>query len=136
MSLPERKEGTVLCSFLENWLPEVLGADDFPGPLVIERAHRLCKIYDAHVQSAVKPNVVIMKVLNYADKSHTLILLDNKKVMFFPTSLLNSSSVEKSSTFETTKAVEKFVEELRMKGKEEKNETKYHQLLLESTLIQ
>ncbi|KAJ4945496.1 hypothetical protein JOQ06_023180, partial [Pogonophryne albipinna] len=79
VGMPGRKEG----------IPDVLGASHFPGPLLIERAHRIGKVTEAEAQS---PRVVIMKFLNYADKSRVMqaarmkgpILLDNQRVMFFP----------------------------------------------------
>ncbi|KAK1895150.1 LINE-1 retrotransposable element ORF1 protein [Dissostichus eleginoides] len=92
VGIPERKEGTDMCAFLEKWIPDVLGASNFPGPLLIERAHRIGKVTDAEAQPPARPRVVIMKFLNYADKSRIMqaarmkgpILLDNQRVMFFP----------------------------------------------------
>jgi len=47
VGMPERKEGTDMCAFLEKWIPDVLGASHFPGPLLIERAHRIGKVTEA-----------------------------------------------------------------------------------------
>lgn len=41
VGLPKRTEGGNLCSFLEKWLIDVFGADNFPGPPLLERAHRI-----------------------------------------------------------------------------------------------
>lgn len=41
IGLPEKTEGGDAVSFLQTWLPEILGPGTFPGPMVIERAHRL-----------------------------------------------------------------------------------------------
>ncbi|KAJ4938134.1 hypothetical protein JOQ06_002760 [Pogonophryne albipinna] len=41
IGLPENAEGRDVESFLEKWIPEVLGPENFPTPLVIERAHRI-----------------------------------------------------------------------------------------------
>ena len=40
IGLPEKTEGPDMCSFLENWLPKLLGDTLTPTP-VIERAHRV-----------------------------------------------------------------------------------------------
>lgn len=60
VGLPERKARS---SFLEKWLPDVLGTVKFLGPLLIERVHRIGN--EAEVWSVVRPRVVIMKSLNY-----------------------------------------------------------------------
>lgn len=87
-----------MCVFLEGWILKVLGADTFTGPLLIERAHRLCKANEASMsngagpQQSARPRVVIMKLLNFADKTRIMnaarlkgpILLDNQRIMFFP----------------------------------------------------
>ena len=41
ISLPERTEGGDTVSFVQTWLPEVLGTDALTSPIIIERAHRL-----------------------------------------------------------------------------------------------
>ena len=70
VGVPEGSEGTDRCMFLEGWLPKVLGADTFPGPLIIERAHRLGTANEASMANragqSARPRVVIMKLLNYA----------------------------------------------------------------------
>lgn len=96
VGLPEKVEGSDMCAFLERWIPEVLGGHNFPRPVLIERAHRIggAGVNDAEAggRSGVRPRVVIMKFLNYADKSRVMraarskgeILYDNQRVMFFP----------------------------------------------------
>ncbi|KAI4824685.1 hypothetical protein KUCAC02_013183 [Chaenocephalus aceratus] len=49
VGMPERKEGIDMCAFLEKWIPD-LGASNFPGPLLIERAHRIGKVTEAEAQ--------------------------------------------------------------------------------------
>ena len=51
VGMPERKEGIDVCALLEKWIPDVLGASHFPGPLLIERAHRIGKVTEAEAQS-------------------------------------------------------------------------------------
>ena len=98
VGIPEGKEGADMCMYLEGWLPKVLGADTFPSPLLIERAHRLGRANKASransggPQQSARLRVVIMKRLNYADKTRIIraarlkgpILLDNQRIMFFP----------------------------------------------------
>lgn len=70
VGLPEKIEGKDMCAFLEKLLPEILGPENFPGPLVIERAHRIGRF--SEVRSDSPPRAMIMKFLNYADKVRTL----------------------------------------------------------------
>lgn len=44
VNLPEKVEKVNAAAFLEKWLPDALGPETFPTPLVIERAHRLSGI--------------------------------------------------------------------------------------------
>lgn len=89
VGLPEKNEGKDMCAFLEKLLPEILGPENFPGPLVIERAHRIGRFPEDRPDSP--PRAVIMKFLNYADKVHTMkaarakgtVMLDKSKLMFF-----------------------------------------------------
>lgn len=95
VGLPEKVEGSDMCAFLERWIPEVL-EHNFPRLVLIERAHRIsgAGVNDAEAgcRSDVRPRVVIMKFLNYADKFRVMkaarskeeILSDNQRVMFFP----------------------------------------------------
>lgn len=41
VNLPEKTKKGNAVVFLEKWLPDVLGPETFPGPLIIERAHRI-----------------------------------------------------------------------------------------------
>lgn len=68
VDLLEKTEGSDLCSFLENWLPKVLG-DAFTSAPVIERAHRIDQVNPNH---SLRPKTVIMKFLNYKDREITL----------------------------------------------------------------
>lgn len=106
VGLPEEKEGANICAFLEKWIPEVLGEHNFPGPITIKRAHRVGRVSETGDRSSVRPRVVVMKFLNYADKSRVMkaarsadqIFCDNRRIMFFPTSRLICSSVGKCLT--------------------------------------
>lgn len=65
LGLPNRVEGNNPVSFLENWLPQVLGADSFLVPVIIEQAHRLPSGNQAG-NTLSRPKTVILKFLNYA----------------------------------------------------------------------
>lgn len=47
VNLPEGAEGSDACSFLENWIPEVLDMGPQRSPIVMERAHRVGPRRDA-----------------------------------------------------------------------------------------
>lgn len=92
VGLPEGKEGTDMCTFLKNMIPEVLG--EFPNPLIIERAYRIGSVQSQVGKGAspVRPRVIVMKFLNYADKERVMaaardageIKYNEAKIMFFP----------------------------------------------------
>lgn len=73
VGLPVKEEGTNMCAFLEKWIPGVLGEHNFPCPVLVERGHRIGEPSIVDIQagdhSSVCPRVVIMKFLNYMDKS-------------------------------------------------------------------
>lgn len=88
VGLPEKTEGPDMCSFLENWLPKVLGDTLTPTP-VIERAHR---VGQANTSRSSAPRPIVIKFLNYKDRENTLraarrqreVRYDNQRVSFFP----------------------------------------------------
>lgn len=83
IGLQEKSEGGDAAAFLQTWLPEVLGTDTFPNPVVIENAHRLPN---------GPPRALIMKFLNYQDKVRVMraarqkgkVMYQERQVMFFP----------------------------------------------------
>lgn len=78
INLPEGAEGRVAAAFLESWLPEVFGADSFPYPVFVERAHRLQGRQDRNI-----PRALIMRFLNFKDKERVIRAARAKgKVMF------------------------------------------------------
>lgn len=113
VGLPEKEEGSDMCAFLERWIPEVLGAQNFPRPVLIERAHRIggAGVNDAETggRFGVRPRVIIMKFLNYADRSRVMkaarskgeILYDNQRVMFFPD--VSADLVRRRKVFDAVK---------------------------------
>lgn len=97
--LEERAEGADAESFLENWLTEVLGSENFPHPLRIERAHRIANATppvntsgkQKQKPTTDRPRTLIAKVLNFKDKARVMnaarekktIMYNNRKVKFF-----------------------------------------------------
>lgn len=88
VGLPEKTEGSDLCSFLEDWLPKALG-DTFTAVPVIERAHRIGQV---NPNQSLRCRTVIVKFLNYKDREKTLraatrmkeVKYGNQRVSFFP----------------------------------------------------
>lgn len=68
VGLPEKTECPDICSFLENWLPKVLG-DTLTFTPVIERAHRGGQ---ANMSWSSAPRPIVIKFLNYKDRENTL----------------------------------------------------------------
>ena len=85
INIPEKMEGRDVAGFLEQLIPKLLDSDNFPSPIVIERAHRVGKVSD-------RPRPIIAKFLNFSHKEKVLrlarekgdIFLDNKKISFYP----------------------------------------------------
>lgn len=90
INMPEKVEKDNAVTFLEKWLPEVLGPGTFPSPPIIERAHRLPS--RAQYGGAASPRVIIMKFLNFQDQVRVLraarakgkVLYRDQEVKFFP----------------------------------------------------
>ena len=86
VNLPEKVEKGDAAAFLEKWLPEALGPETFPAPLLIERAHRLPR-----APQSSSPRVTIMKFLNFCEKIRVMqaarkrgkITYEGHHVMFF-----------------------------------------------------
>lgn len=89
IGLPEKAEGRDMCAFLEGWLPKALGADTFPTPPVVERAHRIGR---PSAGRDPKPRTVIMKFLNCRDKENAMraarakksVLFENHSIRIYP----------------------------------------------------
>ncbi|KAE8295999.1 hypothetical protein D5F01_LYC04748 [Larimichthys crocea] len=106
IGLPEKTEGSDMCSFLENWLPKVFG-DDLASTPVIERAHRVGQVNSGR-SSAPRP--IVMKFLNYKDRENTLraarkqkeVRYGNQRVSFFPD--LSAETRQRQRQFDGVKA--------------------------------
>ncbi|KAI4801018.1 hypothetical protein KUCAC02_006181 [Chaenocephalus aceratus] len=88
IGLPENAEGKDACTFLEKWIPEILGAGSFAAPLAIERAHR---VPSGRPKPNAPPRALLIKFLNYKDKTKVMsaayekgkIHFDKHHIMFF-----------------------------------------------------
>lgn len=91
IGLPENTEGKDAETFLERWLPDVLGAEIFPSPVRIERAHRIPSGSVKSTSPASPPRPLILKFLNFRDKVRVMkaaqekgkVMHENRQVKFF-----------------------------------------------------
>uniref|UniRef100_A0A3Q2W1E0 L1 transposable element RRM domain-containing protein n=1 Tax=Haplochromis burtoni TaxID=8153 RepID=A0A3Q2W1E0_HAPBU len=82
LNIPEQAEAV---GFLEKFIPQILGNDNFTSHITLERVHRVGKKSD-------RPRPLIAKFLNFRDKEKVLRLArskgemtyENKKISFFP----------------------------------------------------
>lgn len=85
LNIPEQAEGQDAVGFLAKTIPQILGAENFSSPIILERAHRIGKRSD-------RPRPIIAKLLNYRDKEKILrlarskgeMMFQNKKIAFYP----------------------------------------------------
>lgn len=106
VGLPEKTEGPDMCSFLENWLPKLLGNTLTPTP-VIERAHR---VGQANTSRSSAPRPIVIKFLNYKDRENTLkaarrqreVRYNNQRISFFPD--LSTETRQRQRLFDGVKA--------------------------------
>uniref|UniRef100_A0A3Q1G7Q7 L1 transposable element RRM domain-containing protein n=1 Tax=Acanthochromis polyacanthus TaxID=80966 RepID=A0A3Q1G7Q7_9TELE len=85
VNVPEQAEGRDAVGFLEKFIPQILGGENFTAPVTLERAHRIGKKTD-------RPRPLIAKFLNFREKEKVLrlarskgeIMYENKKISFYP----------------------------------------------------
>lgn len=85
INVPEQAEGRDTVGFLEKFIPQILGNDNFTSPVTLERAHRIGKKAD-------RPRPLIAKFLNFRVKEKVLrlarskgeIIYENKKISLYP----------------------------------------------------
>ena len=85
LNVPEQTEGRDTEGFLEKFIPQILGMDNFTSPVTLERAHHTGKKSD-------RPRPLITKFLNFRDKENLLRLArskgemtyESKKISFYP----------------------------------------------------
>lgn len=89
VGLPEKIENGHPTEFLAKFIPELLGADNFPKPLEVDRAHRLGRRLS---ENDVHPRVMIARIHHFQLKEKILQLArqqfplryNGKAVHFFP----------------------------------------------------
>lgn len=74
-----RAEGQNPCCFLENWIPEALGAATLQPSVVLERAHWIGPVRDTNPP----PRTLIRKFLNYKDKQAVVTATRAKKDIWY-----------------------------------------------------
>ena len=80
VNLPKGAEGEDACAFLENWLPEVLNLAPLCTALIVERAHR---VGVRSTSNTAAPRTLIMKFLNYKDKTTVIKAARAKRPILF-----------------------------------------------------
>uniref|UniRef100_A0A3B4T4C2 L1 transposable element RRM domain-containing protein n=1 Tax=Seriola dumerili TaxID=41447 RepID=A0A3B4T4C2_SERDU len=74
LNVPEQAEGRDAAGFLEKFIPEILGNDNFTSPITLERAHRIGKKSDRPRQEKV-----LCLARNKGEMTY-----ENKKISFYP----------------------------------------------------
>ncbi len=85
INIPEKSEGSDTVGYLESLIPQLLGNDNFPSPITLERAHRIRRPSD-------RTGPIIAKFLNYREKDKVLrfarekgaVYLNDKRISFYP----------------------------------------------------
>lgn len=72
INIPEKMEGRDAVGFLEQLILKLLGCDNFPSPIVLERAHRISKV-------SGRPRPIIAKFLNFTHREKVLRLAHEKR---------------------------------------------------------
>ncbi|KAL7880039.1 hypothetical protein SRHO_G00022930 [Serrasalmus rhombeus] len=70
VGLPEKIEGARPVDFLKKFIPELLGASNFPKPVVVDCAHRLGN--RSNEDSEARPRVMIAKIHDFQVKEKIL----------------------------------------------------------------
>lgn len=89
----------------------MLSSKNFPGPITIERAHRIRKIRE---EINVLPRVVIITFLNYTDKACVMkiarlkapVFCDNQGLLFSPD--VSAKSLKQRKIFDPVKKKDGF----------------------------
>lgn len=69
VGLPEKVEKGQPCDFLTEFLPNLLGASNFPKPIVVDRAHRIGSLpADESKREAARPRVMIARIHHFRTK--------------------------------------------------------------------
>lgn len=76
IGIPERAEAKDILGFMSRLIPELLGEDNFPVPLMIERCHRTGSVDNIKLRC---PKPILVKFLLFQDKVKIMKLARDKK---------------------------------------------------------
>ncbi|CAM4509610.1 unnamed protein product [Leuciscus chuanchicus] len=74
--VPEQAEGRDILGFMKQFIPQLLGVENYPMPPVIERAHRTSTVRNPNSKSGARS--ILIKLLNLQDKMKILRLAREK----------------------------------------------------------
>lgn len=80
VGVQETAEGDDMIGFMSRLIPQLLGRDAFPTPVIIERAHRSPT---ARQSDQVGPRSILINLLNFQDKVKILRIARDKKILEF-----------------------------------------------------
>lgn len=82
VGVPEGSEGADTVAFLRRLIPDLLGRENFPEPLALERSHRIAG-RNRRIDPQKQSRPIIVKFLNYQDKIKILRLSREKRELRF-----------------------------------------------------
>ncbi len=81
LHVPEKAEGRDIVGFMLQLIPSLLGKENFPSPLTLDKVHRTPTF--RHQDSNAGPRPILVKLLNFQDKVKILQLAREKKELMF-----------------------------------------------------
>uniref|UniRef100_H3AC33 L1 transposable element RRM domain-containing protein n=1 Tax=Latimeria chalumnae TaxID=7897 RepID=H3AC33_LATCH len=89
VGIPEGVEGRDPVSFIEKFLPTILGEDTFPDKMEVEQAYQ---VFGAKPKTGERPLAFIIKLLRFSDKERAMrkvrdlgqLTWNNSKIFLFP----------------------------------------------------
>uniref|UniRef100_A0AAQ6A293 L1 transposable element RRM domain-containing protein n=1 Tax=Amphiprion ocellaris TaxID=80972 RepID=A0AAQ6A293_AMPOC len=83
VGIPEFAESTDMVGFMTQLIYKVLGQENFPSPLKIERAHRTPTTLPKRLDPGGKPRSILIKLLDFQDKKTILRIAREKGQLIF-----------------------------------------------------
>lgn len=81
LHVPEQAEGCDILGFMGELIPSLLGKENFPQPLILDKAHRTPTFRRQETRTGPRP--ILVKLLNFQDKVKILHLAREKKELRF-----------------------------------------------------
>ncbi len=106
--VPERMEGSDPVKFMSLLFQEILGAEVFPHPPVLDRAHRLGRVTDAGGKPSSKPRAFIVCFHYHGDKERILarrreeLIFQGHRINIYPD--LSASLARQRAAFNAVKS--------------------------------